>query len=102
MTDKERKAAENYKKYHIEAIAPYEGITVATSTNHDYKVVIMSDNSACLYCYAKPGSGCSDCHYCGTSTLKTHVQHLQNIRNRKQVFDKVIQPGFFAALGIQF
>lgn len=95
-----RKAAENYKKYHIEAITLYNGVTVATSANYEYKVVILSDNSAALYCIAKPGSGCANCHYCGIDRLAAHVAHLKKL-GLKRVFDIITAPGFFKALQIE-
>lgn len=103
---REKRAAENVKKYHIDVIKEYNNQIIAIGrANWDYKLVIFGDNSAALYYIAKPGSGCGSGIFCGTNILKYHLQDLK--RYEKNTRESIIpsdwtitEPGFFQALNI--
>ncbi len=103
---REKRAAENVKKYHTDDIRKYNNQIIAIGrSNWDYRLVIFDDNSAALFYIAKPGSGCKSGIFCGTNILKYHLQDLK--RYEKAAHDSIIpadwiitEPGFFQALNI--
>ena len=103
---REKRSAENIKKYHSDIIRKYNHKVIAIGrSNWDYKLVIYSDNSAAVYYIAKPGSGCGSGIFCGTNILKYHLQDLKRYEKaaRESIIPadwSVMEPGFFAALNI--
>lgn len=104
--DRKKAIERNTRKYHTAAIEQFNNMIIANDgKNWQLKLVIYSDKSAGLDAIARPGSGCDNCHYCGTDILKSHLQHLRNLLNKNNnsiIPDdwQIIEPDFFRALNI--
>lgn len=99
--------ARNIKKYHTDVIERFKNKIVAEDGNWILKLTIYDDKSAALYAVAKPGSGCTNCQYCGTDILRHHFKDLKRINKHDAgpslipEYWHIIEPDFFAALNIE-